>query len=82
MQTSGLHTVTSVCRITLYYATAAIIERALASPDVRIIVFDMRHQLQRNGANLGLIYQCAKLEIIYIKLGIIIIEIILLNILY
>lgn len=39
---SGLHTVASVCRTALYYAIAAIIGRALASPDVRIIVFNTR----------------------------------------
>lgn len=43
MQASGLHTVASVCRTAApYYAIAAIIGRALASPDVRIIVFNAR----------------------------------------
>lgn len=42
MRASGLHTVASVCRTAPYYAIAAIIGRALASPDVRIIVFNTR----------------------------------------
>lgn len=44
LRASGVHTVASVCRTAPYYAIAAIIGRALASPDVRIIVFNNARQ--------------------------------------